>query len=251
MNLNAIVSHSRLALAGALIALVALPVAARQTPAKPTATKQAAAKPAKNLLVETDPINVDGTVNIVIVVPAGKGAKFEVEGKARLAAEARKPAAGQVPTFSYAAVPHTTLAKDKGGDGKAADAIVLGATASAGAVVKGRVLGILVFAGAAEGDRKLIVAAEGSPFYGCRNIADLDAKFPGEAAKAQTFFTSYKGKAAITAAAPEDRPAAIKFLGDAILDFEKTFYTEADKRPLDKDGNPSLYPWPGAKNLGE
>ena len=40
-------------------------------------------------------------------------------------------------------------------------------------------------------------------------------------------------------------------IGDAILDFETSVVTEADKRPLDEKGNPYLYRWPGAKNIGE
>lgn len=250
MKLHFPITPNRLALAGALLVLAALPVAAKETPApaKPAAAAKAAAKPAKILLVETDPINVDGTVNIVIVAPAGKAAKVTVDGKARLEpVNAKKGAL----TFSYGAVPHTTLAKAKGGDDKAADAVVLGASTAAGTIVKGRVLGIMVLAGAAEGDHKLVVATEGSPFYGCRNIADLDAKFPGETAKVQTFFTSYKGKAPIAAGSFKERPEAVQFLGDSILAFERSFYTDADKRPLDEKGNPKLYPWPGAKNLGE
>jgi len=129
--------------------------------------------------------------------------------------------------------------------------MVLGATGAAGTIVKGRVLGFLALAGEGGAETKLIVAAEGSPYFGCRNISDLDAKFPGASAGVQTFFTSYKGKAPITAAGFKGRPEGHKLLGDAIMDFERTFYTEADKRPLDKDGNPSLYAWAGAKNLGE
>jgi hypothetical protein len=43
----------------------------------------------------------------------------------------------------------------------------------------------------------------------------------------------------------------VKLLGDAVLDYENSVITEADKRPLDPKGNPYLYRWPGAKNIGE
>ncbi len=43
----------------------------------------------------------------------------------------------------------------------------------------------------------------------------------------------------------------LEFLGDAILDFETAAVTDTDKRPLDEKGNPYLYRWPGAKNIGE
>jgi len=60
MNPNSLITKildPRLALAGAMLVLAAVPAAARQAPA-------AAAKAAKNPLVEVDPINVDGTVNV-------------------------------------------------------------------------------------------------------------------------------------------------------------------------------------------
>ena len=47
------------------------------------------------------------------------------------------------------------------------------------------------------------------------------------------------------------RAEAIRFVGDAILDFETSVVTDADKRPLDEKGNPYLYRWAGAKNIGE
>ena len=45
------------------------------------------------------------------------------------------------------------------------------------------------------------------------------------------------------------RPVLV--IGDAILDFETSVVTEADKRPLDEKGNPYTYRWPGARNIGE
>ena len=40
-------------------------------------------------------------------------------------------------------------------------------------------------------------------------------------------------------------------MGDAITDFELAWVKESDRRPLDKDGNPILYKWAGARNIGE
>ena len=47
------------------------------------------------------------------------------------------------------------------------------------------------------------------------------------------------------------RDAVEKLVGDAVSDFEGAYIKEADKRPLDKDGNPMLYKWAGARNIGE
>ena len=87
-------------------------------------------------------------------------------------------------------------------------------------------------------------------------IAELDAKFPGVTTILQTWFTSYKGygkdgKLMLSSTGFKDRASAIKLIGDAILDYEMSVVTEADKRPLDPKGNPYLYRSPLAKNIGE
>jgi inorganic pyrophosphatase len=97
---------------------------------------------------------------------------------------------------------------------------------------------------------------ENSPFAKVRSIAELDAQFPGVTTIIQTWFTSYKGygkdgKLMLSSSGFKGRADAVKLLGDAVLDYENSVITEADKRPLDPKGNPYLYRWPGAKNIGE
>ncbi len=95
-----------------------------------------------------------------------------------------------------------------------------------------------------------------SPFGALKGIEELDKKFPGVTTILQTWFTSYKGygkdgKLQLSSKGFKGRAAAIKTIGDAILDYEMSVVTDADRRPLDEKGNPRLYRWPGAKNLGE
>ena len=49
----------------------------------------------------------------------------------------------------------------------------------------------------------------------------------------------------------KDRKETIRFLGNVISDFDNAYIKESDKRPLDAKGNPQLYAWPGARNIGE
>ena len=105
-------------------------------------------------------------------------------------------------------------------------------------------------------DDKAIVVMENSPFAKVKSIAELDAKFPGVTTILQTWFTSYKGygkdgKLMLSSPGFKDRATAIKLIGDAILDYEMSVVTEADKRPLDPKGNPYLYRSPLARNIGE
>lgn len=59
------------------------------------------------------------------------------------------------------------------------------------------------------------------------------------------------GKPMLTSNGFKGRTEAIRFVGDAILGFETSVVADTDKRPLDEKGNPYLYRWPGAKNIGE
>ena len=103
---------------------------------------------------------------------------------------------------------------------------------------------------------KVVVVAENTPFAACRSIEELDKKFPGVTTILQTWFTSYKGrdkegKLLLSSPGFKGRSDAINFIGDAVLDYEKSVTTDADRRPLDEKGNPKLYRWPLAKNMGE
>ena len=208
-----------------------------------------------------DPINRDGTYNVVIEIPAGTTAKYETNKETGLLELEQKNGAPRFVQYlgypaNYGAIPRSVLLKSKGGDGDGVDAIVLGGAVPRGSVVRGRAIGMLSLVDTGELDDKVIVVMEGSPFAKVKSIPDLDAKFPGVTTILQTWFTSYKGygkdgKLMLSSSGFKDRVAAIKLIGDAILDFEMSAVTEADKRPLDPKGNPYLYRWPGAKNVGE
>ena len=215
----------------------------------------------KNFKSGYDPINVDGTVNAIIEIPAGTTAKYEVIKATGVMELEQKNGAPRYVQYlgypgNYGMVPRTMLSKAKGGDGDPIDVLVLGPAVPRGSVVRGRAIGLLSLVDNGETDDKLIVVMDDSPFAKVRSIADLDAKFPGVTTIVQTWFVSYKGygkdgKLQLSSAGFKDRAAAVKFVGDAVLDYEMSVVTEADKRPLDPKGNPYLYRWPGAKNIGE
>lgn len=208
-----------------------------------------------------DPINADGTYNVVIEIPAGTTAKYETNkrnGMLELEQKNGLPRYVQYLGYpvNYGAIPRSILAKSKGGDGDGVDALVLGPSVPRGSVVKGRLIGLLDLVDNGEKDTKAVIVMEGTPFAKVRSMADLDAQFPGVSTILQTWFTSYKGvgkdgKLQLASGGFKGRADAVRFVGDAILDFETATVGERDKRPLDEKGNPYLYRWPGAKNLGE
>ena len=215
----------------------------------------------KNYWSGYDPINRDGTYNVVIEIPAGTTDKYETNKDTGMLELEQKNGAPRFVQYlgypvNYGAIPRSVMLKSKGGDGDSVDVLVLGQAVPRGSVVRGRAIGVLSLVDTGERDDKAIIVMENSPFEKVKSIADLDAKFPGVTTILQTWFTSYKGygkdgKLMLSSAGFKDRAAAINLIGDAILDFEMAAVTEADKRPLDPKGNPYLYRSPLAKNIGE
>jgi inorganic pyrophosphatase len=207
-----------------------------------------------------DPINVDGTVNAIVEIPAGTTAKFETMDNGTMELEQKDGAPRFVKYLPYPAnyglIPRSLLLKSKGGDGDPLDAIILGPALPMGTVVKCHSLGVITLIDNGEIDDKIILAPVNSIFGSLKGIEELDKKFPGVTSIIQTWWTSYKGygkdgKLQLSSKGFKSRAAAIKAIGDAVLDFETSVTTDADRRPLDEKGNPYLYRWPGAKNKGE
>ncbi len=256
MNTKRIALHACLAIA------LGYGLATVPAPAQGVATEHVSVlRGEKNYLSGYDPINLDGTYNVVIEIPAGTTAKYETNKDTGMLELEQK---GGAPRFvqylgypvNYGAIPRSVLLKSKGGDGDSVDVLVLGQAVPRGSVVRGRAIGVLSLNDTGELDDKAIVVMENSPFAKVKSIAELDAKFPGVTTILQTWFTSYKGygkdgKLMLSSAGFKDRAVAIKLIGDAILDYEMSVVTEADKRPLDPKGNPYLYRSPLAKNIGE
>ena len=208
-----------------------------------------------------EPINLDGTINAVVEIPAGTTAKYDTNvstGMIELEQKDGKPRFVQYLGYpcNYGHVPRSVLLKSKGGDGDALDVCVLGMPAPTGSVVKARPIGVLTLLDNGEIDDKLVAVAQTGPFAKVSSLADLDKRFPGVTTILQTWFTHYKGygkdgKLQLASPGFKGRAVAIKTIGDAVLDFETSVVTDADKRPLDEKGNPYLYRWPGARNIGE
>ena len=215
----------------------------------------------KNFWSGYDPVNVDGTVNVVIEIAAGTTAKYQVDLKSGMIELEQKNGAPRYVQYlgypcNYGNIPRSVLLKSTGGDGDAVDALVLGPSVPTGSVVRGRAIGMLSLMDTGEKDDKVVVVMENTPFASVRSIEELDRKFPGVTTILQTWMTSYKGrdkdgKLYLSSPGFKGRAETIKFIGDAVLDFEKSVTTDADRRPLDEKGNPYLYRWPGAKNVGE
>ena len=182
---------------------------------------------AKTFLVASEPVNRDGTYNAVALAPA----------------KAKK---GQKPV-SLGVVPRSILAKSKGGSDAPVVAYLLGVQPVAGELVKGRPVGLVIRTMAGKEETRVVLAAWEGNLGSCRSLEEVEQLAPGTLATLKEGF----GTAKDASFATKGRKEALRFLGDAITDFICAYVTDADKRPLDKDGNPTLYKWAGARNIGE
>lgn len=139
-----------------------------------------------------------GHVNVVVEIPAGTLAKWEVakddgalewefvDGTPRVVRYLGYPG-------NYGMIPGTYLPESEGGDGDPLDVLVLGAALDRGAVVPVRLIGVLEMLDRGERDDKLIGVLAGTAMDGVGSIDELDASFPGCTTIVRTWFENYKG----------------------------------------------------------
>lgn len=157
-----------------------------------------------NFLSGYPAVNSDGTVNVVVEIPAGTNAKWEVDkrdGTLRWEFEHGRPRVVAYVGYpgNYGMVPRTLLPADEGGDGDPLDVLVIGAHAERGTVQRCHILGVLALLDGGEVDDKLLAVAEGNALSELRDLEQLDARFPGVREIVETWFVSYKGPGELVA----------------------------------------------------
>jgi len=174
-----------------------------------------------SFLTDYSPSNSDGTVNVVVEIPTGTVAKWEVsksdghlewemrDGKPRVVRYLGYPG-------NYGMIPQSLLPAEMGGDGDPLDAIVLGPAVPRGSVVRVKLIGVLKLLDGGEQDDKLVAVMVDTPLYEVDSIAELEEQFPGVAAIVETWFTSYKGPGEIESLGYAEREEAQQILEAAV-----------------------------------
>ncbi len=153
----------------------------------------------KNLLIDQNFKNLDGTYNAVIEIPAGSSIKYELtkngdeileqieNGKIRLINYLPYP-------FNYGFIPQTVLPSENGGDGDALDVIVLGPRAQKGTILKIKPIGTLISIDNNETDSKVIaVSLNETDLSNINNIRELEENYIGILDIIKIWITNYKG----------------------------------------------------------
>jgi len=148
------------------------------------------------------PIATQDLVNVVVEIPAGTNAKWEVDktdGALRWEEQDGRPRVVEYLAYpaNYGMVPSTLLPSATGGDGDPLDVLLLGHSVLRGTIVQARLIGVLKVKDGGERDDKLVAVSAGSVFEHIESITALDARFPGVTTILETWMTHYKGPGVI------------------------------------------------------
>ena len=180
----------------ALLLLAALPLLGRS--AAPPQADEYTIVGEKNYLTGYAPENPDGTINVVVEIPPGTCAKWEVDksdGSLRWEFRNGQPRVVKYLGYpgNYGMVPRTLLPKELGGDGDPLDVIVLGPAVGRGEVISARLVGVLRLLDGGEQDDKLLAIPEDSPLASVDGLAALTEDYHGVTTIVETWFANYKG----------------------------------------------------------
>jgi inorganic pyrophosphatase len=167
------------------------------------------------------PLDDAGHINVVVEMPTGTTAKWEVDktsGQLRWEFKHGKPRVVSYLGYpgNYGMIPQTLLPEDSGGDGDPLDVLVLGQAVPRGTVVKARPIGVLRMLDGGEKDDKLIAVLLDSPMGKVTNLSELDQDFPGAKEIVEIWFSNYKGPGKMEADGFGDADQALAAVRDAM-----------------------------------
>lgn len=194
-----------------------------------------------NLLTNRLARNEDGTINVVIEIPAGTNQKWEVSPDGQLLQwqlsnkDGKPRIVDYLPYVgNYGFVSRTWLDPEKGGDGQALDAIVLGTTTPRGEVVKAIPIGVVRVIDRMEQDDKILAIEAGSTFTGVTDIESLDDRYPGVSEILRLWFAHAHGTSEVQMMGTGSRNQANAVVDYAAESFKKR--RTSDKAASEKAG---------------
>ena len=155
---------------------------------------------AKNLISDYAPFNLDGSINVIVEIPAGTNEKWEIlkdgpkiereikDGKFRIVDYLSYP-------FNYGFIPQTILPISKGGDGDPLDVIVISSSVKRGSIIKAKPIGALIMIDNKEVDTKILALGINSGELSQMNsIKQLNENYNGLLDIIILWLKNYKGE---------------------------------------------------------
>ena len=150
----------------------------------------------KNFLTGYPARNPDGTINAVVEIPAGSGAKWEVKPDGKLHWDIKK---GRPRIVQYLPYPcdYGMIPQTKAADGDPLDVVILGPAVPRGSVVQARVIGIMKLTDKGEQDDKILAVIPDTPLAEIASIEQLQKEYPEICTIVRDWFVNYKGPGAM------------------------------------------------------
>ena len=163
-------------------------------------------------------------VQVLVEIAAGSNEKWEVNSESGVLEWDRVNGKRRVIQYlpypwNYGMIPGTLLREEEGGDGDPLDVILLGARAERGALVSGRIVGVMVMTDRGEQDDKILAVRPDGIFSEVFDVEGLDERFPGVLDITRLWLMNYKGASAeVVVNEVLGAEAAVEILSRAIPD---------------------------------
>ena len=154
----------------------------------------------KNFFHEYNAFNNDGTINVIVEIPAGDNDKWELwkkDGSIRWEFQNNSfRKIKYLPYISnYGFVPQTLFSKEIGGDGDPIDVILLGERLERGSIIKSKIIGVINMRDEGRLDSKIVAINQNSYVFNSsiiNNFNDLNRNYPGALEIIELWFQNYK-----------------------------------------------------------
>jgi len=173
------------------------------------------------------PTDSNGNINVVVEIPAGTNAKWEVTATGQLTWDFKdeKPRIVAYLGYpgNYGMIPRTILPKDQGGDGDPLDVIILAPAVPRGSIVEARPIGVLKLLDRGEQDDKIIAVLPDSPLGSVSGLDELQSEFKGITDILDIWFSNYKGPGKMESKGFGGLAEARDIINQAIADYGQKF----------------------------
>ena len=174
----------------------------------------------KNFLHEIETFNIDGSINVVIEIPAGENDKWEVSKRDGSLRRERSNNSFRVIKYlpymsNYGFIPKTLQPENMGGDGDPVDVILLGKRYERGTIVRSKVLGIMIMTDAGEIDNKVVAIPTDSKIFfheKINSLEDIKRNYPGVLEILKIWFKNYKRTGQVEIQGYDNRLKAIEII---------------------------------------
>jgi len=182
-----------------------------------------------NLLLDAAPVNDDLTIHVVIENPVGSDEKWEVQADGRLLQEFVGGEPVRIPYLPWPAnagmIPRTLLSRELGGDREPVDVLVLGPAIARGTTVRAIPIGLLQVVDRLERDDKVLAVIPGTAFGEIRDVAELEARYPGVRDILALWYAQSRPGGGIEVQGYGSRAAARRLIAECVHAFDDAIRT--------------------------